>query len=341
VTASRVILAPPASAGAGPLLEEASRLGFRRFLLLPEQLDLAPPSAERLVDRGDRVESVGAERRELARVQIASPEELDRAQRRLASRESLLVHFEGERVIPLETLVSVRPPGTELWVEVGGVGELSAALGALEHGADAAVIAIDSPASLRGLSEAVGSAGAPEWEWARLPVRVVRPVGTSERVIVDTVGLLGPDEGLLVGSVAAWLPLVLSEARGSKVTRPRPFRVNAGAPHSYTLLENGETRYLSELGAGDPLLVVGADGRRRTVRVGRLKVERRPMTLVEFETPSGAATVFVQEAETVRFWTEHGPRAVTELTAGTRLQVAALPAARHLGRPVSETIEER
>jgi 3-dehydroquinate synthase II len=339
VSAGRVILALPATAGG--LEEEASRLGFRRFLLRPEQLDSVPASADRFVDRGDRVESVGTDRRVLLRLRVSNAEELVGAQRRLAARQSLLLRFEGERVIPLETLVSVRPPGTELWVELDRASELSSALGALEHGADAAVLSVDSPASLRGLAEALGPDRTPGWEWVSLPVRSVRPVGVSERVIVDTVGLLGPEEGLLVGSVAAWLPLVLSEARGSKVTRPRPFRVNAGAPHSYTLLESGETRYLSELEAGDPLLVVPADGRPRAVRVGRLKVERRPMTLVEFETRTGTATVFVQEAETVRLWTDQGARAVTELAEGTLLRVAALPAARHLGRTVNETIEER
>jgi 3-dehydroquinate synthase II len=341
VTARRVILAPSAGVGLDAFLKEASRLGFNRFLLSAVQLDLAPASAGLVVDRGDRVETVGPDRRELSRLRVSDPTELAEAQRRLVAGESLLIRFEGDRVIPLETLVSVRPPGTELWVEVGRWAELPSALGALEHGADAAVLSIDSPGLLEGLARAVGARSPPGWKWASLPVRSVRPVGLSERVIVDTVGLLAPEEGLLVGSVAAWLPLVLSEARGSAVTRPRPFRVNAGAPHSYTLLEDGETRYLSELEAGDPLLIVGPEGQSRSVRVGRLKIERRPMLLVEFATDSGAATLFVQEAETVRLWTDHGATPVTELVAGNRLQVAALPAARHLGRPVTETIEER
>jgi 3-dehydroquinate synthase II len=171
-------------------------------------------------------------------------------------------------------------------------------------------------------------------------VRVV-PAGVGDRVLVDTTSLLGPEEGLLVGSAAGYLYLVLSEAVGSRYTRPRPFRVNAGAAHSYTLLANGTTRYLSELDPGDALSIVRVDGTTRSVRVGRLKIERRPLVLVEGTVGDTVRTVFVQEAETVRLWTLTGAVAATALSAGQRLLGVSLPAARHLGTAVEETILER
>jgi 3-dehydroquinate synthase II len=169
----------------------------------------------------------------------------------------------------------------------------------------------------------------------------VVPGGLGDRVIVDTTSLLAPEEGILVGSAASFLFLVASEAVGSTYTRPRPFRVNAGAAHSYTLLADGTTRYLSELEAGDPVLIVHADGHTRRVRVGRLKIERRPLVMVQAGVDGLRPTVFLQEAETVRLRSPSGAVATTDLVVGTRILGHSLPAARHLGTVVDETIQER
>ncbi|MCI4354845.1 MAG: 3-dehydroquinate synthase II, partial [Thermoplasmata archaeon] len=128
---------------------------------------------------------------------------------------------------------------------------------------------------------------------------------------------------------------------GSRFTRPRPFRVNAGAAHSYTLLADGTTRYLSELVAGDAVLVAEPSGTPRSVRVGRIKIERRPMVLIEVERGGRRYTAFLQEAETVRLSAETERIPTTHLTAGQRIFGAAFPPARHLGGVVEETIEER
>ena len=53
---------------------------------------------------------------------------------------------------------------------------------------------------------------------------------------------------------------------------PRPFRVNAGPVHAYALAADLSTKYLSEVGAGDHLLIVGRDGSTREGVVGRAKV---------------------------------------------------------------------
>ena len=177
--------------------------------------------------------------------------------------------------------------------------------------------------------------------WEKIPVRGVTPAGTGDRVIVDTTSLLQPDEGILVGSAAAFLFHVASEAVGSRYTRPRPFRVNAGAAHLYTLLSTGETRYLSELAPGDAILVCSPSGASRSVRVGRIKIERRPLLLVEGEFRNRRFTVFLQEAETVRLTTDIGPVAATDLKTGANVWGVSLPAGRHLGVAVEETIEER
>ncbi len=160
-------------------------------------------------------------------------------------------------------------------------------------------------------------------------------------MIVDTTSMLRPGEGLLVGSAAALLVHVASEAVGSRFTRPRPFRVNAGAAHLYTLLADGTTRYLSELVAGDAVLIAEPLGGIRSARVGRIKIERRPLTMVEVERGPRTYTAFLQEAETVRLSGEDSPIPTTQLADGMKVFGAAFPAARHLGGVVEETIDER
>ena len=60
---------------------------------------------------------------------------------------------------------------------------------------------------------------------------------------------------MLIGSRSNFLFLVHNESVGSSFTSPRPFRVNAGAVHCYTLGTDGTTKYLSEVETGTEVLV--------------------------------------------------------------------------------------
>eukprot|EP00171_Calliarthron_tuberculosum_P005984 IDg5984t1 len=71
----------------------------------------------------------------------------------------------------------------------------------------------------------------------------VTQVGAGMRVCVDTCSLFGADEGILVGSSSQRLFVVLSEAARCDYIASRPFRVNAGAVHSYIAIPGGRTRY--------------------------------------------------------------------------------------------------
>ena len=106
---------------------------------------------------------------------------------------------------------------------------------------------------------------------------------------------------MLVGNFARALFLVHSECLESGYITPRPFRVNAGPLHAYALAPNDRTTYLSELRAGQTVLVCDAAGRTRDLVVGRVKIEPRPLILVEAETADGERhSVILQNAETVR-----------------------------------------
>ena len=341
MSAERIILdvagSPEESAA---LVEKALRRGFTRFVLA------GPPPADashgetwirdgaRLVSFSDNPQHAVELRR------VATPAELEVVRQELSHGASIALSWDGERILPLETLVAHRGEGARLWVLAASPKEVPAYLGALEHGADAVVVGYRRPGDLDVLEKLLESPvrlPTPQF----VPVRRVEPGGLGDRILVDTTSILSPTEGLWVGSAAALLVHVTSEAVGSRYTRPRPFRVNAGAVHSYTLLSSGETRYLTELRAGDSALVSDPMGHSRPVRVGRIKIERRPLSLVEVEREGRRFTVFLQEAETVRLSGDHGPIAVTDVKEGDRVAVVPLPPGRHLGQPVEETVEER
>lgn len=345
MTKERVLLRPTARDPTiiGRLIGTGRELGYTGFVV-PPGVAIRPRRGEqwhRIDRRGIRPASHTGDLAALPILSVGSSRELDRALAVGAERGGLALRWIGDRMIPLETALLRSQRRFQVWVMLRRPAEVPGALGALERGADRVVFEFASEASLHELDNHVGSPGTAALRWTWSVVDRVEPAGTSERVIVDTTSLLTPTEGLLLGSSAAILFHVASEATGSAFTRPRPFRVNAGSPHLYVLMADGSTRYLSELEPGDVVRIVSPQGQGRPVRVGRLKIERRPMTMVRARWRHARATIFVQEAETVRLSANQGPVGATALRPGSKLWTVRLPAARHLGVPVDETIEER
>lgn len=298
------------------------------------------PDEEWLVRRGGRLLGPGTPPAGVPIVHVGDAAALDAALRQ-ASGVVVAIEWAGDRMIPLENALATRPAGLAVWVYARGPREAPGALGALEHGADRVFVSVHSPDEVDELESMVESVAPGPLDWVLAPVASVRPAGIGDRVLVDTTSLLAPDEGLLVGSAAAFLFHVASEAVGSAFSRARPFRVNAGAAHSYVLMADGTTRYLSELAPEDAVLASRPRGPSRAVRVGRIKIERRPLVVIRATDERRERTVFLQEAETVRLSTENGRVAMTEIVAGAQALAVRLPPARHLGTAVEETIEER
>jgi 3-dehydroquinate synthase II len=117
--------------------------------------------------------------------------------------------------------------------------------------------------------------------------------------------------------------------------------VNAGPVHAY-IYENGRTRYLSELKAGDDVMIVSCDGETRQAVIGRVKIERRPLVLVEAEVEGATIKTLLQNAETIKLVAQGGkPVAVTALKPGDVVLVHYEQAGRHFGISVEETLIER
>ena len=116
----------------------------------------------------------------------------------------------------------------------------------------------------------------------------------------------------------------------------------AGPVHAYVYLPDGATKYLSELRAGDEVLAVDSEGRARSVIVGRLKIERRPLLLVEAEVAGRRFATIVQNAETIRFVTpDGGALSVGELKADDEVLLRTEEGGRHFGMRIQETVAER
>jgi 3-dehydroquinate synthase class II len=196
----------------------------------------------------------------------------------------------------------------------------------------------------------------------------VTTLSTGDRVCVDCTSNFQPGEGLLVGSFARGLFLVHSECLDSfGYVSQRPFRVNAGPVCSYVLLPDGRTGYLSELRAGDEVLCVASDGGFEKKTVGRIKLEKRQMVLVEAVIVDGdceeddhetdddrlcvdtgddgglrRATTYaclLQNAETVRLVSDKASGAavsVSVLKVGDTVLVHRLAGARHTGIEISD-----
>ncbi len=251
-----------------------------------------------------------------------------------------IVYLEVTRadVIPVENLVAY---GKRVFVPVASEKDALTFAGVLEKGVSGLVIA---PPSLEEAGKILGvlSVEGKRVELTEADITEIEVLGVGDRVCVDTCSILEGATGMLVGNSSRGFFLVSAENVESEYVNPRPFRVNAGAVHMYTLLPDGRTAYLSELESGSPVLVVNQRGEGSTVWVGRVKVERRPMLLVKGMAGGIEISAVLQNAETIRLISPEGKQvSVAELSPGDRVLCHIEGGARHFGVRIEEKIEER
>jgi 3-dehydroquinate synthase II len=177
----------------------------------------------------------------------------------------------------------------------------------------------------------------------KLTITSIESGGTAERYCIDMTRLLDHGEGLLLGSNASSFLFVHGETLESEFVPTRPFRVNAGPPHAYVRMANGETKYLSELQAGDEILLVNTEGMSRSATIGRLKIEIRPMILIKWvDENDKEGSMFLQQAETVRVvGLDKKTKSITALKEGEIVIGWCDIGARHIGVSISSTVTER
>lgn len=173
-------------------------------------------------------------------------------------------------------------------------------------------------------------------------VEAIESIGEGTRVCLDLADRLEPEEGLLLGDTGHGYLLVLSENQPSATYPPRPFRINCGAIHHYLLGEGESTAYLSELTPERSVRVVhAATGAQRTVPIGRIKMEKRPLLRVIARHGETRVSATLQAADSVRLMGQSGAAIdVHKLQAGEAVCFVPDQPGRHLGQRIEETIDE-
>jgi len=257
---------------------------------------------------------------------------------RLSGSKILIIRTTDWTIIPLENLIA-QTQG--LMAEVRSSGEAKTAVRILEKGVEGVVIKSNSLGEIRKTIELMKSSN----ETLKLQVaRIteVRPVGMGDRVCIDTCTNMGHGQGILAGNAGGAMFLVHSESVKTPYVAQRPFRVNAGAVHAYTLAGGGKTKYLSEIKSGDEVLVVDHRGRTVPAVVGRTKTEKRPMMLVRAKCGRKEISLVMQNAETIRLTAKGGkPVSIVSLDKKSEVLVYLENEGRHFGMKVDETITEK
>ncbi len=257
-----------------------------------------------------------------------------------AGKGIICIDFCDWDIVGLENIVAL---GCEVFVKVDNDKRLDVALEVLEKGVSGVVLPVGDYPEIKNLKKVISKVKDRKnrllLETAR--VKSVKQVGMGDRVCVDFAMMLNDGEGLLVGNVSSFFFLIHAETLDNPYVDPRPFRVNAGGVHAYVFMPGNKTKYLCELKSGDRALIVSYDGLTREAIVGRVKIERRPMILINAEANGVEGSIILQNAETIRLVDPNGKAlSVARLKEGDEIIVKQVAEGRHFGMSVEETIWE-
>jgi 3-dehydroquinate synthase II len=242
-------------------------------------------------------------------------------------------------IIPIENLLARR--GKNIIVQVENSEQAKLMTEILEKGVDGVVLNTKDVNEIKKTAEIVHGISE-KVTLVEATITTTRQLGMGDRACLDTCTQMTVGEGMLVGNTAAGFFLVHSESIDNPYVASRPFRVNAGAVHAYTLTPGGKTKYLADLKAGDEVMLVNVQGRSQTAYLGRNKIEKRPMMLIEAQAEGQPISLVMQNAETIRLVSPDGqPISITNLKLGDKVLGHIEKVGRHFGMQVEETLIER
>ena len=273
-------------------------------------------------------------------VDIDDPKSQEHAMSLAGKKDAVIVTTSDWTVIPLENMIAkFGGSGTKVYACATTVDEANLFLTTMEKGVDGVVIDVSDPLVISKFCRILSES--PKEELSEVTVVSVKPVEMGDRVCIDTCSMMSPGEGMLIGSYSNCLFLIQSESEDNGYVASRPFRVNAGAVHSYMEVPGGGTRYLSEIKGGDPVLLCDEKGNTRIASVGRCKVEKRPLLMVTATDGKKEYTVMLQNAETIKMVGSKGSVSVTKLSPGDKVLAKIETGGRHFGMAIEETISEK
>jgi len=275
--------------------------------------------------------------RDVVIVEIKSKEDEKKALQ-LSKSKTVIVDARDWKIIPLENLIA-QTKG--LFAKVKNVKEAKTALEILEKGVDGVLLSTTNLSEIKKTAELVKKSSE-NLSLVKAKVLSVKAIGTGDRVCIDSCTNMKIGQGMLVGNISSGMLLIHSESIENPYVAPRPFRVNASAVHAYVRVPGGKTKYLSELKTGEEVLIVDAKGNTQVAVVGRTKVEKRPLLVVEVEVGKKRFSLVLQNAETIRLVKPNGkPVSVVKLKKGDMVLAYVEEAGRHFGVKIKETIVEK
>jgi 3-dehydroquinate synthase II len=242
-------------------------------------------------------------------------------------------------IIPIENLLARH--GKNIMVQVENSEQARLMVEILEKGVDGVVLNTTNINEIKKTSEIIHGISE-KVSLVTATITSTKQLGMGDRACLDTCTQMTVGEGMLVGNTASGFFLVHSESIDNPYVAARPFRVNAGAVHAYTLVAGGKTKYLADLKAGDEVLLVDCRGKSQVAYLGRNKIEKRPMMLIEAEAEGLPISLVLQNAETIRLVDAEGKAvSITSLKPGDKVLAHIEKAGRHFGMKVDETLIER
>lgn len=275
--------------------------------------------------------------KDVVELEIAGKEDELKAAK-LGRKKIVVVRAKDWTIIPLENLIA---QGARIIAYVEDSGNAKTALEVLERGVDGVLL---STCDLNEIKKTGRLVKEQQGRVALVKAKIARieMVGSGDRVCVDTCTNMKGGEGMLVGNSSSGMFLIHSESIENPYVAARPFRVNAGGVHAYVKVAGNKTKYLSEIMAGDKVVVVDYKGNTQEAVVGRSKIERRPLMLVEADAGGKNVSLILQNAETIRLVKPNGkPVSVVKLKAGDEVLAYVEGAGRHFGMKIDETICEK
>ena len=271
-------------------------------------------------------------------VDVASKQDEDKAAG-IAPGKLVVLRMLDWTIIPIENLLAKR--GKNIMVQAANSGQAKLMVEILEKGVDGVLLNNTDVNEIKKTAEILQGIG-DRIELVEATITGVKQLGMGDRSCLDTCTQMSPGEGMLIGNTASGFFLVHSESIENPYVAARPFRVNAGAVHAYTLGPGGNTKYLADLKAGDEVMIVDFKGKCQLGYLGRNKIEKRPMMLIEAVAEGVGISLVMQNAETIRLVTPGGkPISITTLKPGDKVLSRIEKGGRHFGMKIDETLIER
>lgn len=258
--------------------------------------------------------------------------------------KSCIIEFTSTTNIPLELILAFSQKNKSEVCKVVDCAEAGwIATMTMEMGSYSVLLKTDSINDIVDIRNKVDKLSSPDIEIKQLKVTGIKHIGMGERICIDTTSKLNDDEGMIIGSTSTGGILVSSETHYLPYMELRPFRVNAGALHSYVWCDNNYTKYMSELKVGDEVMTVNSKGETRKVSVGRIKMERRPLLLIHAESNDGKqVNTIVQDDWHIRIIGKDAEiKNSTMLKEGDIVLGYTTKPGRHIGVEIQETIIEK